>query len=223
MAADMIKKKAVEKTKNEKNNENSKVEEISEILKDGGVAIFPTDTVYGIGSLPVRDAVEKIYRIKKRDFSKKIIALIDRRENLTDYVDISKEELSGLSKVMDRYWPGELTIIFRAKRKFTEKFDEGLDTVGIRIPKSDITLKIIENAGGVILTTSANLSGENAATRICDINRDVTEKADYVFEAGEDCKLTGMPSTIVKYTDGEIEIVREGGISFSEIEKLMKR
>lgn len=72
-----------------------------EILKNGGVAVFPTDTVYGIGSLPEKESVEKIYKIKKRDFSKKIIALINDRKILKDLVNETEEDMKKFSKIFD--------------------------------------------------------------------------------------------------------------------------
>ena len=172
-----------------------------EILKKGGVVIFPTDTVYGIGALPKKKSVEKIYKIKHRDFSKKIIALV-----------------SDVEKIINKFWPGELTIIFNANKNFTKKFDENLDTIGIRIPKNEITLELIKNAGGIILTTSANLSGEPATTDLKKINVEVLENVDFVIEE-KGMKLTGMPSTIIKFDDGKIELLRKGNISLKEIRK----
>lgn len=209
------------KIENLKNEKIKKIKEISQILKNGGVAIFPTDTVYGIGSLPIKNVVERIYKIKNRDFSKKIIALISKKEQLTDLIDENEEEIKKIYNIMDKYWPGELTIIFKANKEFTKKFDEKLDTIGIRIPKNSIALEIIENTGGILLTTSANLSGENAVIKIEDINKDVVEKVDYIFE-DKNLKLTGIPSTIIKYTNGKLELIREGSITFNEILLLMK-
>ncbi len=209
------------KIENLKNEKIKKIKEISQILKNGGVAIFPTDTVYGIGSLPIKNVVERIYKIKNRDFSKKIIALISKKEQLTDLIDENEEKIKKIYNIMDKYWPGELTIIFKANKEFTKKFDEKLDTIGIRIPKNSIALEIIENTGGILLTTSANLSGENAVIKIEDINKDVVEKVDYIFE-DKNLKLTGIPSTIIKYTNGKLELIREGSITFNEILLLMK-
>ena len=82
-----------------KKNEKKEIEKAVEILKNGGVAVFPTDTVYGIGSLPEKESVEKIYKIKKRDFSKKIIALINDRKILKDLVNETEEDMKKFSKI----------------------------------------------------------------------------------------------------------------------------
>lgn len=189
-----------------------------EILKKGGVVIFPTDTVYGIGALPKKKSVEKIYKIKHRDFSKKIIALVSDVEKIQEMIDETPQNLKKIQKIINKFWPGELTIIFNANKNFTKKFDENLDTIGIRIPKNKIALELIRNAGGIILTTSANLSGEPATTDLKKINVEVLENVDFVIEE-KGMKLTGMPSTIIKFDDGKIELLRKGNVSLKEIRK----
>ena len=169
---------------------------VIEILKKGGVVIFPTDTVYGIGALPKKKSVEKIQEM----------------------IDETPQNLKKIQKIINKFWPGELTIIFNANKNFTKKFDENLDTIGIRIPKNKIALELIKNAGGIILTTSANLSGEPATTDLKKINVEVLENVDFVIEEKE-MKLTGMPSTIIKFDDGKIELLRKGNISLKEIGK----
>ena len=192
------------------NNLKNNVSDIVEILKKGGVAIFPTDTVYGIGALPDKEAVRRLYRIEKRDFSKKIIALTSETE---DYID-------RIKKVIEECWPGELTIIFKANEEFTEKFDSGLKTVGIRIPKNRTAIDIIKNTGGIVLTTSANISGERAVTDIKDMSEVLLSEVDGIIT--DNSILTGVPSTIIKYVEGEIEILREGNINIEKIKQLMK-
>ena len=142
------------------NNLKNNINDIVEILKKGGVAIFPTDTVYGIGALPNKESLRRLYKMKKRDFSKKIIALIDNPDKLKVLTSETEENIDSIKKVIEEYWPGELTIIFKANEMFTEKFDDGLKTVGIRIPRNKTAIEIIKNTGGIVLTTSANISGE---------------------------------------------------------------
>ena len=81
----------------------TKIKKAAYILKKGGVAVFPTDTVYGIGSLPEQKAVQKIYKIKKRDFSKKIIALISNRDILGELINETEENIEKISKILDKY------------------------------------------------------------------------------------------------------------------------
>lgn len=194
-----------------------------EVLKNGGVLIFPTDTVYGIGALPEKKYVEKIYEIKKRDYSKKIIALISDKKTLYKLIDETEKNVNKISKIIDTYWPGDLTIIFKAKKDFVEKFDKSMDTIGVRIPNNEIALNIIKNVGGVVLTTSANLSGEEAPKKYENIKKEILEKVDISIKNNlENENLLGIPSTIIKYENEKIELIREGNISFENIKKLMK-
>ena len=202
------------------NNLKNNVSDIVEILKKGGVAIFPTDTVYGIGALPDKEAVRRLYRIKKRDFSKKIIALIDNPDKLKVLTSETEENIDRIKKVIEEYWPGELTIIFKANEMFTKKFDDGLKTVGIRIPQNKTAIEIIKNTGGIVLTTSANISGEKSVTDIKDISEVLLEEIDGIIT--DSSRLTGVPSTIIKYEEGKIELLRKGNINIEKIKKLMK-
>lgn len=205
----------------EKVNETEKdVNEIADIIKRGGIVIFPTDTVYGIGVLPEKKPVERLYEIKKRDPSKKMIALIDNLDTVREIVDETQENMKRIGKVLDTFWPGELTVIFKADKKFTEKFDENMDTIGVRIPENKTALKIIKAAGGIVLTTSANISGEEAVKKFEDINEKLLSNVDGVVK--DTSVLTGVPSTIIKYEKGKITLLRKGNIEIEKIKKLMK-
>ena len=178
-------------------DKKSKIEKAIKILKNGGVAVFPTDTVYGIGSLPEKKAVEKIYKIKKRDFSKKIIALISNRKILSNLINETSENMDKISNILKKYWPGELTLIFRANQNFTKKFDKDMQTIGIRIPKNKIALEIIKESGGILLTSSANISGKSSVKKIEDLSEELLKNVDIVIpneeselrEAVYNCKI----------------------------------
>ena len=194
----------------------NKIENAVRILKNGGVAIFPTDTVYGIGTLPKKEYMEKIYKIKKRDFSKKIIALISDKNKLAELINETDENIKKIENILKKYWPGELTVIFRANQNFTKHFDKNMETIGIRIPKNETTLEIIKKSGGVLLTTSANISGENAVTKVENLSQELINNVDIII-SNEKVTLTGKPYTIVKYEDGKLTLLREGNIAFDEI------
>lgn len=202
------------------NKPEKDVNKIVNIIKRGGVVIFPTDTVYGIGVLPEKKPVERLYEIKKRDPSKKMIALIDNLDTVREIVDETQENMKRIGKVLDTFWPGELTVIFKADKKFTEKFDENMDTIGVRIPENKTALKIIKAAGGIVLTTSANISGEEAVKKFEDINEKLLSNVDGVVK--DTSVLTGVPSTIIKYEKGKITLLRKGNIEIEKIKKLMK-
>ena len=211
-----------------------KIEKAVEILKNGGVAVFPTDTVYGIGSLPEKESVEKIYKIKKRDFSKKIIALINDRKILKDLVNETEEDMKKFSKIFDECWPGELTVIFRANCDFTKKFDEKMKTIGIRIPKNKIALEIIEKSGGVVLTTSANISGESAVKRIEDLSKELIKNVDIIYLLdkgkiiGAICNgasflcLHGFLNNVKHTGNGLDQLKQWGGIGYTNAENYVE-
>ena len=190
-------------------------------LKNWGVVVFPTDTVYGIWVLPNEIAVEKLYQIKKRDHSKKIIALIDDHSRLAEIIDEKSGFLEKITPVLEKFWPWELTVIFRAKLDFTKKFDQWLSTIWVRIPRNQTALDIIRWAGGIVLTTSANISWEPSIISLEKLNPQIREEID--MEISDTSTLTGTPSTIIFCEDWEIRLLREGNISLEEIKKVFNR
>ena len=190
-------------------------------LKNWGVVVFPTDTVYGIWALPDEIAVEKLYQIKKRDHSKKIIALIDDHSRLAEIIDEKSGFLEKITPVLEKFWPWEVTVIFRAKLDFTKKFDQWLSTIWVRIPRNQTALDIIRWAGGIVLTTSANISWEPSIISLEKLNPQIREEID--MEISDTSTLTGTPSTIIFCEDWEIRLLREGNISLEEIKKVFDR
>jgi L-threonylcarbamoyladenylate synthase len=191
------------------------VQAVINCLKNKGVAVFPTDTVYGIGTVYNNPAgINRIYEMKQRDRSKPIIALISNIKHLSKLIEPEKENLENISKITDKYWPGELTIVFD-KSKYNVAED---NTIGVRIPGNEILLKIIESCGGIVFTTSANISGGKSPVRIEDISGDILENTDFILDGGP--IYNGVPSTVIKYSAGEITILREGNIKKEEIFKL---
>lgn len=190
-------------------------------LKNWGVVVFPTDTVYGIWALPDEIAVEKLYQIKKRDHSKKIIALIDDHSRLAEIIDEKSGFLEKITPVLEKFWPWEVTVIFRAKLDFTKKFDQWLSTIWVRIPRNQTALDIIRWAGGIVLTTSANISWEPSIISLEKLNPQIREEID--MEISDTSTLTGTPSTIIFCEDWEIRLLREGNISLEEIKKVFNR
>lgn len=173
------------------------------ILNRGGVAVIPTDTVYGLAARPdFPDAVERLYAIKGRE-AKKPIALLAS--------DIAAIERFGYSlggkarELAERHWPGALTMVI-AKA--------GLPSEGFRIPDHERTRRLIAACGGVLRVTSANLSGQRPATDAPQALADVGLSADYVVDDG--VSPGGVPSTVVRINaDNSIEMLREGGVKIA--------
>ena len=193
------------------------VQEIVNCLKNNGIAIFPTDTVYGIGAVYNNPGgIDRIYEAKQRDRSKPIIALISDISHLDKLISF-EEDQGNISEIMKKYWPGELTIVFD-----NSKYNVAEDnTIGVRIPGNEILLRIIESCGGIVFTTSANISGEKSPVKTEDISYDILKKTDFILDGGT--ILNGVPSTVIKYSAGKISVLREGNIKTEEILKLFMR
>ena len=193
------------------------VQEIVNCLRNNGIAIFPTDTVYGIGAVYNNPkGIDRIYEAKQRDKSKPIIALISDVSHLDKLISF-EEDQGNISEIMKKYWPGELTIVFD-----NSKYNVAADnTIGVRIPGNEILLSIIESCGGIVFTTSANISGEKSPVKTQDISYDILEKTDFILDGGT--ILNGVPSTVIKYSAGKISVLREGNIKTEEILKLFMR
>ena len=203
--------------------ENDQINRAVNALKQKGVIIYPTDTVYGIGVLPDRDAIEKLYKIKKRDKSKKLIALIADISVINEIMDSINElnsDVEILKKIASIYWPGDLTVVIKAKKEITKIIeindDESNDsTIGVRIPNNPVALEIIKQSGGMVLTTSANFAGENPAKEYEDLNKDLADQVDYVVHGSNGS--SGIPSTIIKIFNNEISVIRDGNVHMEEI------
>lgn len=194
-----------------------KLKEPASIIRDGGIVIFPTETVYGIGTNGFNEeSIRKIYEIKKRDFSKPISLLVSNME----MVKMVAEDISDLEyALMEKFWPGPFTIILKKKKDVPDILTANGDTVGIRMPSGEIAKKIIEYAGVPIATPSANISGKPSGTNIDNIIKDFDGKVDCIIDSGES-KL-GIASTIVKVINNVPHILREGSITKKQIEEVV--
>lgn len=192
------------------------MKEIVEVIKKGGVVIMPTDTIYGIIADATNEcAIQRVYEMKKRNENKPMLMLVNSIEMLEKYVNsINDVE----RKLIDELWPGALTIIFR-KRNVSDLLTGGLDTVGIRFPDNKLLIDIMNELNVPLLSTSVNVSGDESATCINNINKLILDNVDYVYDVGE-CK--GEPSTIVVVNDNELKVLREGVIKSNEIFDIIK-
>ena len=172
-------------------------ENIAALLINGGIIIYPTETIYGIGcNINNQSAVDKIYEIKGRNVDKYFSALFRNIEMLESYVNINKRERD----LIDKYWPGEVTLILNKK--------ESGKTLGCRISPHDFLFHIFQYIDFPIVSTSANLSGLDYQGGIDEILNIFKDKVDAVIDAGN--LPNNIPSTVVKVRDNKIEILREG-------------
>lgn len=189
----------------------------AEIIKNGGIVVFPTETVYGIGTNGLdKEAVERLYLIKERPLSKPISLLVSDFEMIERVAkNISEIEY----KIMKKFFPGPLTIVLNKKDIVPDIVTSGGNTVGIRMPDEEITRKLIEYAGVPIAAPSANISGEPSGIDIKDIIKEFGDKVNYYIDGGK--SKIGIGSTIVKVENNSIKILREGSISKKEIENIL--
>ena len=191
----------------------------AKIIKEGGIVIFPTETVYGIGTNGLnKEAIKKLYEVKQRPLNKPISLLVSNIEMVEQVAkNISKLEY----KIMQNFFPGPLTIILEKKDIVPNILTSNTNTVGIRMPSGEIARKLIEYAGVPIATPSANISGKPSGTNIKNIQKDFEGKVDYFIDNGES-KL-GIPSTIVRVINDEIHILRQGSISMEQIKAIFNK
>ena len=177
------------------------------ILKAGRPAIFPTDTVYGIGvAVGFADSPQAIYNAKQRDEGKPVAWLVGVPEALDEYgVDVPEK----VYRLADRYWPGALTIVVKASDKVPEAFRGPNGTIGLRIPDNDTALRLIRVVGP-IAASSANVSGGEAPCKAADLDPELVKCVDAVIE--DDRQASGTASTVLDYSQDQPAIVRQGEI-----------
>lgn len=184
---------------------------IKETLDNDGVIAFVTDTVWGLGCLPSSEiAVKKIYEIKKREAVKPLILMSDSIDNLKPYI---KEITPRADELIKKYFPGALTLVLEKSEKTPEFMTSGFNTVGIRVPDNEVFKEICEAiTGGVLATTSANLSHEPSAKTYEQAVANMGGKVDLIIE---DFGLVakGLESTVALVSSEEVKILRQGAIS----------
>ncbi|MCS3922638.1 L-threonylcarbamoyladenylate synthase [Methanococcus voltae PS] len=178
-------------------------------LKNGEIALCPTDTIYGIcGYALDKNVIDRIYKIKQRDESKPLSISLQKKSDIAKYAYIS-----DISKTLiEKFLPGPITLILPKKESIPDYICK--DYVGIRVPDSRIILELSEIP---ITSTSANISGRPSSYSISDIGKEIMDKVDIIIDDG-DCEYK-KPSTIIKITNNSLELVREGSISFKTILK----
>ena len=199
--------------------DDKKLQEVANIIRQGGIVVFPTETVYGIGTNGLDSkSISKLYHVKQRPLNKPISLLVSSLE----MVKAVTENISDIEyKLMEAFFPGPLTIILKKNKLVPNNLTNNTDTVGIRLPDNIIARKLIEYANVPIATPSANISGKPSGINIQDIIKDFADKVDYYIDGGPS-KL-GIGSTIVKIEDNKPLILREGSISKEQINKYIDR
>jgi L-threonylcarbamoyladenylate synthase len=195
---------------------NEQIIKAAELIKSGGIAAFPTETVYGIGAKALESAaVAKIFAIKGRPPQNPLIVHVSSLDQL---IDVAAAIPIDAHQLIERFWPGPLTLVFQKKEAVPEIVTAGLDTVAVRMPDHPIALELIRRAGVPLAAPSANPSGMPSSTHHSHV-RDYFGDRLFVIEGG-DCPI-GVESTVLYLQSDPPRILRQGGLAQEEIEAVL--
>ncbi|BCL60708.1 hypothetical protein DGMP_14010 [Desulfomarina profundi] len=183
------------------------------IIRRGGIVAFPTETSYGLAvDYENEKALEKLYRMKQRSHEKALLVLVESREQLFQLVTFVPDEYRIL---MDRFWPGPLTLIFPARNELSTVLTGGSGTIGVRISPHPLATRLVSSYGKPLTATSANLSGKSPAKSAGEIRKIFKERVDFILE--EDTDLPGNCSTIVGIQNRKLKILRNGVLDLTQM------
>lgn len=186
------------------------IEKASQVIKQGGIVVFPTDTVYGIGCNPYnKKSVKKIYEAKSRDFAKPFPVLVYSKEIASQIAHFD----NAAEKIVKKFWPGPLTIILKLTDNKLKKSLNLTDKIALRVPNHNCTLELLKKCN-FLIGTSANVSGQSS---FFDPQECIKNVENYdIFVDGGTITSKGE-STIIEIENDEIKIIREGSLSKEEI------
>jgi L-threonylcarbamoyladenylate synthase len=193
------------------------VHKAAEIIRRGGLVAFPTETVYGLGADAFNPiAVARIFEVKRRPYFDPLIV------HVSDPADLNKLVIkipSNATKLIERFWPGPLTVVLLKKEVVPDIITAGLSTVAIRMPKHPMALSLIEKANCPIAAPSANPFGYLSPTTAEHVRDQLGDQIDFILDGGP-CEV-GVESTILSFSEGKSKLLRPGGVPLEEIESLI--
>lgn len=184
------------------------INQAADIIKNGGLIAYPTETVYGLGADPYNDeAVQKIFTAKGRAEDKGIILLIRGVDDLSTLVRV----VSPTAQILiEAFWPGPLTLVFRANRDLSPTLLGGRDTIALRHSSSPIATQLLSALGGPLTSTSANRSTKPPARSACEVENALGDHLDLILDGGPSDST--LPSTLVDVSTDRAILLREGAI-----------
>ena len=197
--------------------ESEPIRRSAEILRHGGVVAFPTETVYGLGADAFNPlAVARIFEIKERpSFDPLIVHIADRTQIASLVTDIPP----SAERLMTRFWPGPLTVVFFKTEEVPDIVTAGLPTVGVRMPRHPMALRLIAEAGCPLAAPSANPFGYVSPTTAEHVREQLGSQVDFILDGGP-CEV-GLESTILSLTGDRPRLLRPGGLPLEEIESVI--
>ena len=186
---------------------NEDIKRAIEVLREGGIILYPTDTIWGIGcDATNEEAVEKLYAIKQRDKSKSMLVLLDNPGRLQAYIQDVPDVAWDLIDLTDK----PLTIIFNNAKNLAPNLINSDGSIGIRITTEDFSRNLCTRFRRPIVSTSANTAGQTAPLNFSDIDPEIIKQVDYVVKYRQEEAYNQTPSSIIKLgSSGEIEIIRK--------------
>lgn len=192
-----------------------KIERAADLLRNGGLVAFPTETVYGLGADAFNShAVARIFEVKNRPRFDPVIVHIN---SLTDIEQLCLKIDERAKRLMKRFWPGPLTLILPKSSRVPDIVTAGLPNVAVRMPSHPVALELIKKAGIPIAAPSANPFGYLSPTTAEHVKEQIGEKVDLILDGGK-CPI-GVESTVIDLTEPEPSLLRSGGLPLEEIEE----
>ncbi len=189
------------------------IRRVSQVLLQGGVAAFPTETFYGLGAdARNEEALQKIFQIKGREENKPLLLLIGDRDWLSGLVR-NIPPVAG--RLMEKFWPGPLTLVFEASPRVSALLTGGTGTVGVRLSPHPVAQALIQAVGRAITATSANLSGQPSASVAAEVFRALGNRVDAILDGGQ--TAGGLGSTVLDVSSPSPRTIRRGVISQAEL------
>lgn len=179
-------------------------EEIKHILKEGGVGVIPTDTIYGmVGSALKKATVERIYKIRNRASSKPMIILIPSIKSLEEFnISLSDQD----RKILERFWPNKVSVILNCNDDRLEYLHRGTYSLAFRIPKDEKLLELLQEVGPLV-APSVNPAGRPPAKNIGEAKRYFGDRVDFYIDKGD---KEALPSTLIRVENGKLTVLRKG-------------
>ena len=195
------------------------IAEAAGIIRNGGVVVFPTRSLYGLGADAFNaGAVNRIFHIKQRPANKPILVLIKDKDELDRLAVLVPHAATA---IMERFWPGRVSIVFKAKEGFPVNLTSGTGKIGIRLPGHNVASALVNAAGSPITGTSANLSGSAGCFQVNALDEKIVDSVDLILDAGP--LKGGAGSTVVDVTGETLRILREGELPAKDIFNVIDR